>query len=510
MAELIDANQLTEKSLRCNFCIIGAGPGGVVLANELTKAHPSKDIVVIESGGKYAEVASNQLNQVQYQSNFRHRKNFANRHRQIGGTANLWAGRALPYNFNTQLDQEWNPLNVALLNYYQKAYQFLGIEKTLYSQNPGQEFELKGLWAKKTERFNYRSNHLDGSPFRLFYHLTFIGKGNSKHSKINALYFLNGKEESFEVVADHYILAMGGIENCRCLLLLQNQIGPLLGDNFENVGKYIMDHPKITHGVFEYKGLYDNIKKYELNLYKKGKIKFGIQLTSNTNSRVYSNIVPIKPDIISKTYARTANIYKKLTKKVFYDNSDTSSSKQQSIIKDLIYLLEPEELFPHNLLRILKSFIIRRTNVYRKYNVITYLEQQPRKENRITLSLDHTDRFGVPLPVMNINIHEEELQAMREAYLDLKKRLEKIGGNLIYDELVISDSENYTEASHHLGGTRYSAIANKAVVDVNLRVLGTDNLYVLGSSVFPHGGIENPTHLIIAMACYLAQRLGKN
>jgi choline dehydrogenase-like flavoprotein len=50
------------------------------------------------------------------------------------------------------------------------------------------------------------------------------------------------------------------------------------------------------------------------------------------------------------------------------------------------------------------------------------------------------------------------------------------------------------------------------VVDRHCRVHGVPNLYVAGSSVFPTGGMANPTFTIVAlalrMADHIAQELG--
>jgi choline dehydrogenase-like flavoprotein len=62
---------------------------------------------------------------------------------------------------------------------------------------------------------------------------------------------------------------------------------------------------------------------------------------------------------------------------------------------------------------------------------------------------------------------------------------------------------------HHLGTTRMSSDPTHGVVDANLKVHSLDNLYVAGSSVFPSGGISNPTFTIITLSIRLAEHLVK-
>lgn len=47
----------------------------------------------------------------------------------------------------------------------------------------------------------------------------------------------------------------------------------------------------------------------------------------------------------------------------------------------------------------------------------------------------------------------------------------------------------------------------QGVVDPNLKMHSLNNLYVAGASVFPSGGISNPTFTVIALSIRLAEHL---
>ena len=64
--------------------------------------------------------------------------------------------------------------------------------------------------------------------------------------------------------------------------------------------------------------------------------------------------------------------------------------------------------------------------------------------------------------------------------------------------------------NHHMGTTRMSSSDKNGVVDSNLKLFGTKNLYILGSSVFPTGGHVPPTLTIVALSVRLAEHLAKN
>ncbi len=65
------------------------------------------------------------------------------------------------------------------------------------------------------------------------------------------------------------------------------------------------------------------------------------------------------------------------------------------------------------------------------------------------------------------------------------------------------------DSLHHMGGTQMSETCSTGVVDRNLRVHTTENLFVVGGSVFPSGGHVNPTLTIAALALKLAERLNR-
>ena len=48
---------------------------------------------------------------------------------------------------------------------------------------------------------------------------------------------------------------------------------------------------------------------------------------------------------------------------------------------------------------------------------------------------------------------------------------------------------------------------HQGVVDEHCRVHGVNNLFIAGSSVFPTGGVLNPTLTIVALAARLADRV---
>lgn len=63
--------------------------------------------------------------------------------------------------------------------------------------------------------------------------------------------------------------------------------------------------------------------------------------------------------------------------------------------------------------------------------------------------------------------------------------------------------------AHPFGAAAMAKTVKDGVCDANLRVFGMDNVYVLGSAAFPGFGATNPTLTIVALALRLADQLGK-
>ena len=58
-----------------------------------------------------------------------------------------------------------------------------------------------------------------------------------------------------------------------------------------------------------------------------------------------------------------------------------------------------------------------------------------------------------------------------------------------------------------MGGARMAESAEQGVVDSQLKVFGTRNLYVLGAAAFPSGSFANPTLTALALSVRLAEHL---
>ncbi len=124
--------------------------------------------------------------------------------------------------------------------------------------------------------------------------------------------------------------------------------------------------------------------------------------------------------------------------------------------------------------------------------------------NSIRLSDEQSDLFGNPIASLRIGTDYDGFSATK-ARIDtvLGELARSFGGsNLIRDELQLW-------ACHPMGGCPISAREGDGVVDANLKVWGSDNLYILSNGVFATGSSVNPTLTLVSLGFRLAERLLK-
>jgi choline dehydrogenase-like flavoprotein len=82
----------------------------------------------------------------------------------------------------------------------------------------------------------------------------------------------------------------------------------------------------------------------------------------------------------------------------------------------------------------------------------------------------------------------------------------------LYEEKELPDAirKISMDGLHQVGTTRIADSPRDGVVDRDLRVWGTSNLYVCSSSVFPTSGQANPTFFLGACAARLASHVASS
>lgn len=130
------------------------------------------------------------------------------------------------------------------------------------------------------------------------------------------------------------------------------------------------------------------------------------------------------------------------------------------------------------------------------------VEIEPTPENRVTLG-ERLDRDGLPAARLSFRFSERDRRTLEVAATTLSQTHAKL-------RVASRVQRRVHNWRHHPAGTcRMGFDATTGVVDRNLQVFGTRNLYVSGASVFPTSGTGNPTLTIIALSLRLADHLAQ-
>jgi choline dehydrogenase-like flavoprotein len=119
------------------------------------------------------------------------------------------------------------------------------------------------------------------------------------------------------------------------------------------------------------------------------------------------------------------------------------------------------------------------------------------------------DEFGMPLIDLHWSLDDHEMQTYyrgRELALEkLDQLLPGLNQNRMADPEAWPDKVIGTW--HHSGTTRMHSDLRKGVVDADAKVHGIDNLFIVGSSIFPTSGSVSPTAVTICLALRLGEHL---
>jgi choline dehydrogenase-like flavoprotein len=124
-------------------------------------------------------------------------------------------------------------------------------------------------------------------------------------------------------------------------------------------------------------------------------------------------------------------------------------------------------------------------------------------EGQGVLELDDSDHDSFGSPLAKITLTATEWDRRAPAVLgELAPQLAEAMG-----AKNVSEVSDFYPGYHPSGGTAMASSPDDGVCDPNLQVFGLDNLFVVSNSVFPHMGANPPTLTIAALALRLAAHL---
>ncbi len=491
---LLNANDIDDGSvLETDVCIAGAGAAGITLA--LRFADAGMPVVVLEGGGENRSVPSQDLYDGTCDDPLAGAYPRASRLRHLGGTTNHWLGACLtldPIDFSAREwmpDSGWPFDRAELEPYYLRAAEIVGIDPpSLDDTYPplydGSIVELKQVQGRAT-RFGleYKEPLAAAPNLRLLLHANVIrvglhaGAGSVEQLDVATL---GGKR--FAVRARCFVLALGGIENSRMLLISDDVQADGVGNGHDLVGRYFMDHS-------------------------------GFPLAEVCVSDRDRRLIDYRPQggRVFRLNEQTQRLHRLDNCSLVFDQIPETEDTRHFLLQDgawerLAPYLRDQGALPESsvLGRLAKHAAGEDRLFHRRFGVQP--EQPPTPNSRVTLG-DEADPFGNRRVHLSWSVPAAVYRTARRTVELFAIELGRRGLGRVALDVEALEGAVYQPGFHHMGGTRMHDDPRRGVVDRDSRVHGIDNLYLAGSSVFPTSGYANPTFTIVALALRLAGHL---
>jgi choline dehydrogenase-like flavoprotein len=530
--KFIDLDELEDgSSFEADLCIVGSGPAGASIAKEF--AGSKIRVLILEGGGLEQTAADQALYDVENVGATRAAPQDSVRNRIIGGSSHTWSGRCASFDeidFESRVwipDSGW-PINLADIRpFLDRSRKYLGIGPNIYDDHLWKELGISPprpridpaflkcqFWQYSKDernpleptRFSRTIAEINAPNVRLLTHANVTHINTSEDgARVESLDVRTLDGRRAKAKANAIVLACGGLENARLLLASDRLARKGLGNSYDLVGRFLMDHPGCTLGWF------DPHRSVRVQR------RFGYYLLDHEDGRnVYAFGLTLSPGIQRKEqllncaafldYAPLANDSWRALKRVV--KPDTESSRTSRVRDAAVVIGDLPWLLTNAYRRIAR----RQGPIQRTDELLLYclVEQTPDPSSRVTLA-EQTDALGMPLLRIDWRIGELERRSVRRLNELILLELRRGGLPEYFHNNRLSEEVNwrsqFIDRAHPSGTTRMSDSPKQGVVDRNCRVHEVAGLYIAGSSVFPTAGHANPTLMIVALAIRLADWL---
>jgi len=520
---IIDLNSNTDQiHLESDVLIVGAGAVGLVTA--VTLAKQGIKVIILESGGEQFEQKSQDLNAFSLTGR-EHDGISEARARIVGGTTTLWGGQIVPFSsidFESRdwiSESGWPIKKDDLDDYYTQVANLLGLpvdykeDSAVWQALNIPEPDLSNnfqvfltRWLKETNFFKLFDYELKNNPnLTLYTHAIVVGLLSTKNNQcIDQVSTLNQFNKRFKFSAKKIIIACGTIEASRLMLYSAAENNQLPWSNNPWIGAFFQDHldiqiakvipidKKYFHQAFD-------------NIFLKGyKYQPKIRMTDDY-----------------QRCHKTLNISSSF---VFDSSISEQVSNAKLFIRALLRGSVPENWreLPNHLRTLFSIFAPMAIRYIKDRRILSFAdkgiyltlhcEQIPLQESQISLDCSKRDNAGVPATSLHWKVDGNEINVMANYCKNLNINLQQAGlAQLEIDPELLALNPSILnkcrDSSHQCGGLRMATSKEKGVVNKDLQIFGTTNMYVTGAAVFPTSSFANSTFTAMALSLRLANHV---
>lgn len=516
---LIDANELPENSqIECDICVAGSGPAGLPIAAELAEA-PMR-VCLLESGSlsNHEDVTASSV--AEQRGVWVDLDKFE--HHSFGGASNQWGGLRGrwfrlkpmdPVDFKPRswvANSGWPFARAELGPFFERASQILGASSArdfcadAHQAHLAAEFHNDALRTTifqmtRPRRLgeHYRSSLTSSRNVRVFLHGRVIEIEEEPDAPvIRCFRIATSGGRTHRISAKHFVLACGGLENPRLLLASKRKAAAGIGNQYDLVGRYYMQHPKGLHGIAVFnRNLLQKLLYTEGYLANDVRICGGICFSEEIQERekMLNHCVMFRP-LLSLSEGHASEVYR-VVRRVWQRPHGYPGGGREFV----------------NLARSAASVLKQAFNgsgLRTIFSVLNHMEQVPKPDSRLDLS-ERKDQFGVHQLRVDWRIDPLEKASLCRLHRLLRDRLACQDTGRLESQLdpLAKDWPVSHDSAHHIGTTRMHTDPKRGVTDPHCRVHSVRNLYISGGSVLPTGGHANPTLTVVALAIRLAEHL---
>ena len=519
------ANAGGTRQIDTDVCVVGSGAAGLAFAREFLGT--TMRVLVLESGGVNREERAASLNQGR-DVGVPNPGLIEGRLRIFGGTTDIWPGACVPLTEMDLSERPWVPFSGWPISfqdiqpYYRRAADLLHVAVEAFQEEvwsvvgvDGLEFDERllshfiALFSPRPYRFLGKVLRQDlqrASNIRVLLHATATElRTDPSGTTVESLEARSLTGQRVEIRARAFLLACGGFENARLLLLSRAVESAGVGNRHDLVGRFYQDHPHARVGTIHadrptalqkrygasFRGFPPKPKPYpKIRLSPKLQQREGVLNSSATI--VWDNDAQAGEEGLVRLFRAVRSLR-------------TPVSPREEIMKIIRDL--------PGTARFVGRYVRGRASITppRSMWLLNGAEQAPNPDSRITLD-DELDGFGLPRVRLNWRMTELDRRTAEVMAEAVGQELHRMGlARLDIPSWLKSGTEGWSAnmfgVFHPSGTTRMAQDPTRGVVDEHCQVHGMSNLHIAGSSVFPTSGYANPTFTIVALAIRLADRM---